>query len=996
MTGLRAKFIGGLILLAVLSAAFYGIQYAGNQVVTTTDNLVQSMKSMYDASRELEKVDEHERAVSRSQMTGRLNRNVLYAESLKYAEPEAGSENGTVDWNQVRPGMVDDSRAFVKVTEDGVKLPEDAPDDLELSPQQFIRSRKKAWILTGEEDSPAYAVYYYRMGDDTWFISWEPYASSPLGLAEAAKREAVQAIEEASGMSIVRFSPRKENGGTAYEPVYIPERFAGCTTAEDFGITEEMLSDAPVPDEDIFKEKDLLLERVQNSGQMQYGRTVYQKVLWSTDGGRSVTAFLIPLSDSGGGTAEKSILLLFVFLIVAGAFLSWAISVHSLVIKHSLSEEQKKIFLPGLVKKRAVVFILVGLLAVTCISVLLQCIIASFNMTVVAESVLETVSGRLESDRARADEYEKTRMKTYEECAEAIAGPVLANVDTPDPGKLDTLCEAIDAEYIIIYDENGREIISNSPYRNLTLHGGGEDINDFSRLLKGVPVISKISATDRQTGLTRSVFGAPILRRADASGDVVYWAMLMTVDPARTVSTALQTEDEIMESVTTSNTRCFSVDPETGIVLASSDPDLTGRRAADLGLPEEGLADGYMGFFRFDGDRVYARAIQDDDTLYYYTILQDRVYRNVPMVTWLAILSYLIQMALFALFLLSGYKKTFLFYSSVGDELKDDENTVVTPSGKAKRSVDPARRWVFTTSGHGTETPYYNAYAAGRSIYIIEFLIVAVYIMSGRLRTDNSAIAFVLHGNWSRGLNLFAFANVLFLAIQVSIGALFIRFLIRSVTMYIGTKGETIGRLLLNLVSYLAVIIFAYFSLSYIGVDTGALVASLGIITFALSLGAQDLVKDVLAGLAIVFDGAYQVGDIIEVNGFHGKVLEVGVRSIKIEGRGGNILIIGNRDVKNIINKTRKNSWYPLEINIPGNQDVGLIEKLLRENLPGIGEKIPEIISGPFYRGIIGIGKGTLCLSVTAECEEEDYSEVQRKLNGSIVALFEENGISIT
>ncbi len=100
--------------------------------------------------------------------------------------------------------------------------------------------------------------------------------------------------------------------------------------------------------------------------------------------------------------------------------------------------------------------------------------------------------------------------------------------------------------------------------------------------------------------------------------------------------------------------------------------------------------------------------------------------------------------------------------------------------------------------------------------------------------------------------------------------------------------------------------------------------------------------------------------------------------------------------MKNIINKTRKNSWYPLEINIPGNQDVAMIEKLLRENLPGIGEKIPEIISGPFYRGIIGIGKGTLCLSVTAECEEEDYSEVQRKLNGSIVALFEENGISIT
>jgi small conductance mechanosensitive channel len=282
------------------------------------------------------------------------------------------------------------------------------------------------------------------------------------------------------------------------------------------------------------------------------------------------------------------------------------------------------------------------------------------------------------------------------------------------------------------------------------------------------------------------------------------------------------------------------------------------------------------------------------------------------------------------------------------------------------------------------------------AVYVSAVIVIAVLLLTGRLSVENSAVAFIVKGGWTRGLNLFAVANILFLFIEVSISVIFIRILLRAVTMNIGTKGETIGRLLLNFVSYVAVIVFVYFALSYIGIKTGTLVASLGLITFALSLGAQDLVKDILAGLAIVFDGAYQVGDIIEVNGFRGKVLEVGVRSIKIEGRGGNILIMGNRDVKNIINKTRKNSWYPLEINIKEGQDISTVEKLLRENLSKIGESIDEIISGPVYKGITGIGHGFITLSVIAECDEEDYYAVGRELNRAVIALFESHGISIT
>ena len=98
--------------------------------------------------------------------------------------------------------------------------------------------------------------------------------------------------------------------------------------------------------------------------------------------------------------------------------------------------------------------------------------------------------------------------------------------------------------------------------------------------------------------------------------------------------------------------------------------------------------------------------------------------------------------------------------------------------------------------------------------------------------------------------------------------------------------------------------------------------------------------------------------------------------------------------MKNVINKTRKNSWYAMEINISEDEDLAKVESLLKEHLPAIASKIPEIVSGPYYKGIVEIAPGAFSLSIIAECIEEDYHKVQRKLNGEIAAFLEENGIS--
>ena len=521
-------------------------------------------------------------------------------------------------------------------------------------------------------------------------------------------------------------------------------------------------------------------------------------------------------------------------------------------------------------------------------------------------------------------------------------------------------------------------------------------MQDFARLLKGVTPISKARVTDAQTSRTHAVFGVSMPRYHNDNAEVSYWAMLLFVNPDRITSKSTLSRDEIMQTMSSSGTAFFGIDPESGQIVSSSAKAYIGKDIEDLGFPEEALSDQFRGFFWVDDVRMYGMSAKLDGVLYYYFFSQQHLYRHVFQNTVRGALTYLVLIIVLAVYLLRDYKKVYDDYADKGEALRESDSTVMIAPGEFKYSTDPSRRWSLNETTYGRYTPFYNAVGVGEAVFMLSVILIAVFYTQGGLFGSNtSAIAYILSGRWSKGFNLFAITNILFLCVGISAVTIFCKFMIAIVTRFAGTKGETIGKLLMDLLRYLGLIVFAYYALSYVGVNTAALVASLGIISFAVSLGAQDLIKDILAGMSIVIDGEYQVGDIIEVGGFRGTVLEVGVRSTKIEGRGGNILIMGNRDVKNVINKTRKNSWYPLDINISESENLTQVEALLREKLPQIGSGIPEIISGPFYKGVVNLGRGTLCLNIIAECLEPNYHKVQRQLNGAVALLLEENGISI-
>ena len=219
--------------------------------------------------------------------------------------------------------------------------------------------------------------------------------------------------------------------------------------------------------------------------------------------------------------------------------------------------------------------------------------------------------------------------------------------------------------------------------------------------------------------------------------------------------------------------------------------------------------------------------------------------------------------------------------------------------------------------------------------------------------------------------------------------------LVLGVLAYPLKRGKALVEIFCSLIKYAAIIAMAYFILKDLGVNTTAILAGIGILGLIVGLGAQPLIADVIAGLFIVFEKVFDVGDIIVVDGFRGTVKEIGIRTTQIIDVGGNIKIINNSDLKTIINMTNQLSLAVCDLSIEYGESLERVEAILKENLDAIKEAIPDIKEGPFYKGVAELGDSAVVIRFVANCEEGAKYQVERDMNRQFKLLFDKYNINI-
>ncbi len=201
----------------------------------------------------------------------------------------------------------------------------------------------------------------------------------------------------------------------------------------------------------------------------------------------------------------------------------------------------------------------------------------------------------------------------------------------------------------------------------------------------------------------------------------------------------------------------------------------------------------------------------------------------------------------------------------------------------------------------------------------------------------------------------------------------------------------TMGR---SLLKYIAAIVVLCWGLSILGVDLSTIVTAVGILALVIGFGAESLIADLVTGTFMLFENQYNVGDIVEVNGFRGTVKEIGIRTTAIEDPGKNIKIINNADMKNILNRSNNASMAVSNIDVPYATDLEALEK----KLPALMEQILEahrdtMLSAPKYLGVQELGASGVTLRFIAEVPEDKIYSGARILNHDLLLGFRKLGV---
>ena len=142
-----------------------------------------------------------------------------------------------------------------------------------------------------------------------------------------------------------------------------------------------------------------------------------------------------------------------------------------------------------------------------------------------------------------------------------------------------------------------------------------------------------------------------------------------------------------------------------------------------------------------------------------------------------------------------------------------------------------------------------------------------------------------------------------------------------------------------QIAKYVIYVFSILISFQVLNIDLTLLLTGSAALLVGLGLGLQDVFKDMIAGIVLLFEGNVRVGDIVEINsngkssGIIAKIIKINVRTTQIETREGNVLIIPNTRLTqdNVENWSHGSelSRFSIEVVVEYGSDTELVSKLL-------------------------------------------------------------------
>jgi small conductance mechanosensitive channel len=207
-------------------------------------------------------------------------------------------------------------------------------------------------------------------------------------------------------------------------------------------------------------------------------------------------------------------------------------------------------------------------------------------------------------------------------------------------------------------------------------------------------------------------------------------------------------------------------------------------------------------------------------------------------------------------------------------------------------------------------------------------------------------------------------------------------------------RARTLDPLLTNIAKYVVAFAVAMVVLQELGIDVRALVVSAGVVGLAISLGAQGLIRDVLTGFFLLFEGLLVVGDVIEVGPHTGVVESVGLRITQIRKFTGELRIVPNSDLTAFGHHSAGWGRALVEVGLPRHQDTDHALQVLEIVGRKFRESHPDrVLEPPGAEGIVRFGDNDMVLRVHARVDATAREQLELELRRRVKDALEDAGI---
>ncbi len=196
-----------------------------------------------------------------------------------------------------------------------------------------------------------------------------------------------------------------------------------------------------------------------------------------------------------------------------------------------------------------------------------------------------------------------------------------------------------------------------------------------------------------------------------------------------------------------------------------------------------------------------------------------------------------------------------------------------------------------------------------------------------------------------------------------------------------------------------AIVFIALLSvLGQIGVPIGSVITIGGLTAIALSLAAQNFVRDFLNGFLVLLEDQYVVGDYVTINAFSGIVEQLTLRMVQIRDASGDVVTIPHSSVTNVVNQSRNWSRIDFRIPVDPGADIAKAMRIIREQIMDLRSDSDWLYGteDPIeWIGVDAVSRDWAILRASVRTAPLQQFALRRQINERVLAAFSAGGIAL-